>query len=1160
MHSVGDVYDSNPQCSGVLAICTSPDTSLIVIVSPVKALILDSMLELQAELSHDVARSAQIAWRADGEYFVVVMTDNNEAVSGIVVDRACENVEKLDFGEGAVGEPVVAWEPRVGGMIVVAVQGKMLFFEKNGLRHLRSDFEVGGKVTQVAWSLDCKQLVVVDEWASPCAVRVYQRTNYRWYCVKGIQTVGRVICVVWDEDKVDELSVFLESGDVIVVTLRSAPNVFVLPAGVHAFVIEGENVHVTNFSRAMLPPPMSHGVWEFGTTVEDVCAWEASRMVGVLLTDGFFEIKVVADGEFHKAQMPHLSKANGHLRENSARWKLGNEEAEGNSVLGLRSPIMLAENILIVVVCSMPWSRDRGGDERLSVFRLKDGQERTECIATYVADGCVRAVSRAVEENSIVLVTSKGILLQLFVDVDRGELVETMKTVGTVSGDVREISDHTAHHNRSLTFSRDGSGVLKVVELSSENALVISTDCTSYCVHEDFLSFTTTSHLLYCIYTGSSKSKSYSADKEHVPSLLDALYSKVETTEYDPIGTKLVEGKGATRPIDRGSLIIGAVPRDVALILQAPRGNLETICPRPVVFEAVDKFAKNADYLNAFKLCRRQRVDMNHIVDADYSLFLSNIPKFVTEVGKASHLSIFMTFLRGDTNKVNSVCEAIIRFLKDINGNEKYLNAILTGMIRQEPSDIEGALEQIQKAWSRSEDEAIAALDYLFVLMKDEEKVYEHALATYNLQLALFVAKNSQIDPAEYSAELKKLSRMNETEKKYSIDIQLERYDKALRHLYACGKERHEECMTLCHKHALYEAALELFHGDAERKRRLLDGFGAHLTSTNRYHEAGAIYIRIGEWEKASESYRNGGLWQLCAGAIWRCEDVSQERRRNLLSSLAEELADSGKLQEAAQVRLGHLGDIEGTIELLAKAGEWDALFEAVGAHCAQATATTVNDESLSQKALWEQVESSVIEGLESILATIRENKQKLGQRRQRLEALRAAKREVNERLASKGVEQDDADSDAFTATTASSAASGLSDVTFTSRTSATSVYSSATMQTGPLSAAKLEKQAERRRRKEAKKRIREGHPREEEYLIGYVRKLVPNAFFRERVGAMVKALMFVGRIDEVQKVVREMKEFVKEAKQLPADIVGEEMAGLEDSSWCSPAELVGLM
>lgn len=1158
---VGDVYDSNPQHSGILAICASPDASLIVIVSPVKALVLDATLELQAELSHRALQHAQITWRADGEYFVVIMTDSAGVLSGVVVDRACEDVKKLDIGDHIVCKPVVAWEPRVGGMIVIAVQGRMLFFERNGLRHLRSDLEIGGNAIQVAWSLDCKRLAVLGEWVDPCVVRIFQRTNYRWYCVRGIRVEGKAVCVVWDEDTVDQLTVFLETGDVIAVSLRCEPSVFALPAGAHAFVIDGESVDVTNFSRALLPPPMNHGRWKFHTIVEAVCTWEASGLVGVLLTSGLFEVRVVGDGEFQKAQMPCMPSNDECVQNKTSKWRLGHH-SQKSSVLGLRSPVMLAEDIVMVVGHPMMRFAERSEEERLSVFRLNKGEENAECIASYNVNGSVRAITRAMENNSVVLATSEGTVLKLFVDTEMGEVAETAKIAGVVSADIHEISEHKVAPGRHLTFTHDSSGVLQVFEINSENRLVISTECTSYCVHDGFLLFTTKSHLLYCMYVGSSKSKSYSADKEQVPSVLDAMHAKVEAVEGGPGGMRLVEGKGATRPIDRGSIIIGAIPGDVALVLQAPRGNLETVCPRPVVFEAIDKFARRADYFNAFKLCRRQRVDMNHIVDADYTLFLESIPRFVTEVDKASHLSIFMTFLSGDSMKTNSVCKAIVQFLKNVDGSERYLNALLTGLIRQEPSDIDGALEQVQKARDRSEDEAIAALDYLFVLMKNEEKVYEHALGRYNLQLALFVAKNSQMDPAEYSAELKNLSTMDQPVMKYSIDVRLERYEKALRHLYACGEERHEECMRLCHEHALYETALELFHDDLKRKRKLLDGFGSHLTYLKRYHEAGAMYIQIGEWRRASESYRNGGLWQLCASAIWRCKDISQEARRSMLDSLAEDLVDNGKLQEAAQVRFRHLGDVEGGIELLARAGEWDALFEAVGAHCARVATTMMNGESVSHTSLWEQVEGLVTEGAESILATIRENKEKLEQRRRRLEVVRTAKRELNERLANKGVgEENEADSDVFTATTASSVASGLSDITFTSRTSTTSVYSSASLQTGPLSAAKLEKQAERRRRKEAKKRVREGHPKEEEYLVGYLQKLVPNAFFRGRVSDVIKALMFVGRIEEVQKVVHKMGEFVEEAKKLPVDVVGEEgLTELDDRSWYSAATHISLM
>lgn len=43
------------------------------------------------------------------------------------------------------------------------------------------------------------------------------------------------------------------------------------------------------------------------------------------------------------------------------------------------------------------------------------------------------------------------------------------------------------------------------------------------------------------------------------------------------------------RRVERGSRIIVAVPSNMTLVLQMPRGNLESINPRPMVLEVVRK-------------------------------------------------------------------------------------------------------------------------------------------------------------------------------------------------------------------------------------------------------------------------------------------------------------------------------------------------------------------------------------------------------------------------------------------------------------------------------------------------------------------------------------------------------------------------------------------
>lgn len=45
--------------------------------------------------------------------------------------------------------------------------------------------------------------------------------------------------------------------------------------------------------------------------------------------------------------------------------------------------------------------------------------------------------------------------------------------------------------------------------------------------------------------------------------------------------------QGIKRAVERGSKIVTVVPSSTTLVLQMPRGNLEIICPRPLVLRVV---------------------------------------------------------------------------------------------------------------------------------------------------------------------------------------------------------------------------------------------------------------------------------------------------------------------------------------------------------------------------------------------------------------------------------------------------------------------------------------------------------------------------------------------------------------------------------------------
>lgn len=113
------------------------------------------------------------------------------------------------------------------------------------------------------------------------------------------------------------------------------------------------------------------------------------------------------------------------------------------------------------------------------------------------------------------------------------------------------------------------------VSKSKMNSALLSTGATSLAVASDFLIFTTTTHEAIFVPFSS------------LPSLLSStqLPHGSETAVLGP--TREIPASWSTRKVERGSRIVVAVPSNMSLVLQMPRGNLETINPRPLVMEVV---------------------------------------------------------------------------------------------------------------------------------------------------------------------------------------------------------------------------------------------------------------------------------------------------------------------------------------------------------------------------------------------------------------------------------------------------------------------------------------------------------------------------------------------------------------------------------------------
>jgi elongator complex protein 1 len=86
------------------------------------------------------------------------------------------------------------------------------------------------------------------------------------------------------------------------------------------------------------------------------------------------------------------------------------------------------------------------------------------------------------------------------------------------------------------------------------------------------------------------------------------------------------------RTIERGALI--ATVSKINLVLQMPRGNLETIYPRLLVLNLISELVKENKYGEAFELVRKHKINTSFLFDIDPVRFLSNIPIFLSQIDK----------------------------------------------------------------------------------------------------------------------------------------------------------------------------------------------------------------------------------------------------------------------------------------------------------------------------------------------------------------------------------------------------------------------------------------------------------------------------------------------------------------------------------------------
>lgn len=394
------------------------------------------------------------------------------------------------------------------------------------------------------------------------------------------------------------------------------------------------------------------------------------------------------------------------------------------------------------------------------------------------------------------------------------------------------------------------------------------------------------------------------------------------------------------------------MPTTMSVVLQMPRGNLETIYPRAMVLAGIRSLIDEKEYGKAFAHCRTQRVDMNILYDHKPDQFLSNVDLFLDQLGDVAHIDLFLASLgeddvtetmykntktskeaamadvnapsqekpaslRNGDSKVNRICDSVLKTLqsrKDTN-----LQNIITANVCKNPPALEDGLIEVAKLMQEDETMAEKAVEHICFL-QDVNRLYDHALGLYNLELALLVAQQSQRDPREYLPFIQSLHQLPELRRKFTIDDHLNRREKALQHLHALNV--FEEVQNYTTKYKLYQTALRLYRYDTERHRILTDLYANYLESQSKNREAGLAYESLNNFVRATACYRAAGAtcWRECLFTAQQQDPpMSGDVFSELATTLAEALWEAKDYSSAATIHLEYLDSLEQAIKCLCK-------------------------------------------------------------------------------------------------------------------------------------------------------------------------------------------------------------------------------------------------
>ncbi|TWW55443.1 Elongator complex protein 1 [Takifugu flavidus] len=819
----------------------------------------------------------------------------------------------------------------------------VVFMEKNGLLH--GDFTLPydrdrARVKDLLWNSDSSVLAVwledlaaedkpVNTW-----LQLWIVSNYHWYLKQSLD-FGRdpqkaPICVCWDPEHPLRLHVVTRGWTSLTYdwcwTTERSPGLDAADrAGVA--VIDGDKVLVTTFRHSVVPPPMCSFELQLASPANQVSFLSKplrTNQLAVLTCDGQISVYTEdsteqrdgATGGFRRGSRPLILQKTFSCRPPSLP----------DQPLALRQLLWLDDDLFLGVIsgllptCStlLMLRPDGGAGDALTA--------RCEV----EVDGVVVSMVHCLQTGTVALQLEDGQIRRLLWDRPDPSVEGWCDPSGC------SISLPAPCTQTALCSIGGQEHLLGLTDRSHLYAgdTQLASNISSFAICNNFLLVTTHAHSCRCL--------------------------QLHGLSVKELQAALASGDGQNdetlRRVERGSRIVTVVPQDTRVILQMPRGNLETVHHRSLVLAQLRSWLDDLRFRDAFECMRKLRINLNFIYDHNPKVFLENIQTFISELNSTNHINLFLTELKeedttssmyprpdgstllpqtGGPKKVDVVCDALRRTMETLDQN-KYFLSILTSHVKKTVPELEIALQKVHELRVKPPESpgsvsAEEALKYLLFLV-DVNDLYDHSLGTYDFDLVLMVAEKSQKDPKEYLPFLNMLKSLEQNYQRYTIDKHLKRYRKALQHLSKCGDGCFPEALQLVKEQKLFAEALRLYPADSPHYRALSCAYAEHLVEGRQAEQAGLLLWRCGELTSALQAFVSCSSWR---NAICVAQQIPlpPEHLALLARDLAVKLSEQRRHAEAAVLLDQYAKDCEEAILALITGACWEEALRLIYTH-----------------------------------------------------------------------------------------------------------------------------------------------------------------------------------------------------------------------------------